>query len=42
MIKAEKNAGKAAMLNRLQKEAHGEILVFCDANTMFFPMSSVN
>lgn len=37
LIKAHKNAGKAAMLNRLQKEAHGEILVFCDANTMFFP-----
>jgi cellulose synthase/poly-beta-1,6-N-acetylglucosamine synthase-like glycosyltransferase len=37
LVKAEKNAGKAAMLNRLQKIAKGEILVFCDANTMFFP-----
>ena len=37
LVKAPKNAGKAAMLNRLQKLAHGEILVFCDANTMFFP-----
>lgn len=37
LVKAPKNAGKAAMLNRLQKIATGEILVFCDANTMFFP-----
>lgn len=37
LVKAPKNAGKAAMLNRLQKLAQGEILVFCDANTMFFP-----
>lgn len=37
LIQAEKNAGKAAMLNRLQKEAQGEILLFCDANTLFFP-----
>ncbi|SHI54352.1 glycosyltransferase family 2 protein [Fibrobacter sp. UWP2] len=37
LVKAPKNAGKAAMLNRLQKIASGEILVFCDANTMFFP-----
>ena len=37
LVKAPKNAGKAAMLNRLQKIAKGEILVFCDANTMFFP-----
>ena len=36
-MKAPKNAGKAAMLNRLHKIAKGEILVFCDANTMFFP-----
>ena len=37
LVKAPQNAGKAAMLNRLQKIAKGEILVFCDANTMFFP-----
>lgn len=37
LVQAPKNAGKAAMLNRLQKIATGEILVFCDANTMFFP-----
>lgn len=37
LVKAPQNAGKAAMLNRLQKIATGEILVFCDANTMFFP-----
>jgi cellulose synthase/poly-beta-1,6-N-acetylglucosamine synthase-like glycosyltransferase len=37
LIRAEKNAGKAAMLNRLQQKASGEILLFCDANTMFFP-----
>ncbi|HHX15012.1 MAG TPA: glycosyltransferase family 2 protein [Fibrobacter sp.] len=37
LVKAEKNAGKASMLNRLQKEAQGEILLFCDANTLFFP-----
>lgn len=37
LVQAEKNAGKAAMLNRLQKEAQGELLLFCDANTLFFP-----
>lgn len=37
LVRAEKNAGKAAMLNRLQSMATGEILLFCDANTMFFP-----
>lgn len=37
LVKAPKNAGKAAMLNRLHKHASGEILLFCDANTMFFP-----
>ncbi len=37
LVRAVKNAGKAAMLNRLQSEATGEILVFCDANTMLFP-----
>lgn len=37
LVKAPKNAGKAAMLNRLEKHATGDILVFCDANTMFFP-----
>ncbi len=37
LVKAEKNAGKAAMLNRLQKAATGEFLIFSDANTMFFP-----
>lgn len=37
LVKAPKNAGKAAMLNRLQGQATGEILVLCDANTMFFP-----
>ncbi len=37
LVRAEKNAGKAAMLNRLQSLATGDILVFCDANTMFFP-----
>lgn len=37
LVKAPKNAGKAAMLNRLQSLATGEILVFCDANTMLFP-----
>lgn len=37
LVKAPKNAGKAAMLNRLQTLATGEILIFCDANTMLFP-----
>ena len=37
LVKAPKNAGKAAMLNRLHKIASGEILLFCDANTMLFP-----
>ena len=37
LIDAEKNAGKAAMLNRLVPHATGEVLVFCDANTLFFP-----
>jgi cellulose synthase/poly-beta-1,6-N-acetylglucosamine synthase-like glycosyltransferase len=37
LVKAPQNAGKAAMLNRLQKKASGEILLFCDANTMLFP-----
>lgn len=37
LINAPKNQGKAAMLNQLQQAATGEILIFCDANTMFFP-----
>ena len=37
LVKAPKNAGKAAMLNRLHKIASGDILLFCDANTMLFP-----
>ncbi|MCF0216636.1 MAG: glycosyltransferase family 2 protein [Fibrobacteraceae bacterium] len=37
LVKAPKNAGKAAMLNRLHKVAKNEILLLCDANTMFFP-----
>ena len=37
LVKAPQNAGKAAMLNRLEKKASGEILLFCDANTMLFP-----
>ncbi|MCQ2093160.1 MAG: glycosyltransferase family 2 protein [Fibrobacter sp.] len=37
LVKAPKNAGKAAMLNRLNSIAKNEILVLCDANTMFFP-----
>jgi cellulose synthase/poly-beta-1,6-N-acetylglucosamine synthase-like glycosyltransferase len=37
LIKAPQNAGKAAMLNRLEKNATGAILLFCDANTMLFP-----
>lgn len=37
LVRAAQNAGKAAMLNRLQAEASGKILVFCDANTMLFP-----
>lgn len=37
LINAKQNQGKAAMLNELQQHADGEILVFCDANTMFFP-----
>lgn len=37
LVKAPRNAGKAAMLNRLEKKASGEILLFCDANTMLFP-----
>lgn len=37
LVCAEKNAGKASMLNRLAGEASGEILLFCDANTMLFP-----
>jgi len=34
---APENKGKAAMLNELQRRAKGDILVFCDANTFFFP-----
>ena len=37
LVKAPKNAGKAAMLNRLNGVAKNDILLFCDANTMFFP-----
>lgn len=37
LVKAPQNAGKAAMLNRLHKIAKNDILLFCDANTMFFP-----
>lgn len=37
LVNAPKNAGKAAMLNRLQSEATGSVLLFCDANTLFFP-----
>ena len=37
LVKAPQNAGKAAMLNRLNKIAKNDILLFCDANTMFFP-----
>lgn len=37
LVKSPKNAGKAAMLNRLQKIAKNEILIFCDANTILFP-----
>lgn len=37
LVKAPKNAGKAAMLNRLNGIAKNDILLFCDANTMFFP-----
>ncbi|NLB62583.1 MAG: glycosyltransferase family 2 protein [Fibrobacter sp.] len=37
LINAPQNQGKAAMLNQLQEAATGEILIFCDANTMFFP-----
>ncbi len=37
LVKAPRNAGKAAMLNRLNGIAKNEILLFCDANTMFFP-----
>lgn len=37
LVKAPKNAGKAAMLNRLHGIAKNDILLFCDANTMFFP-----
>ena len=40
-MKAEKNAGKAAMLNRLQKEAWG-VPIFSDANTMFSGTSSAS
>ncbi len=37
LVKAPKNAGKAAMLNRLNGIAKNDILLLCDANTMFFP-----
>ena len=37
LVDAEKNQGKAAMLNQLAKNATGEVLLFCDANTLFFP-----
>ncbi|HSQ41882.1 MAG TPA: glycosyltransferase family 2 protein [Fibrobacteraceae bacterium] len=37
LIQAERNQGKAAMLNRLAQQADGDILLFCDANTLFFP-----
>lgn len=37
LVKAPKNAGKAAMLNRLYGIAKNDILLLCDANTMFFP-----
>ena len=37
LVRAPQNAGKAAMLNRLHKHATGDILLFCDANTILFP-----
>jgi len=37
LIDAERNQGKASMLNVLAKHASGEVLLFCDANTIFFP-----
>jgi len=37
LVDAARNAGKAAMLNCLAGQALGEVLVFCDANTLFFP-----
>jgi cellulose synthase/poly-beta-1,6-N-acetylglucosamine synthase-like glycosyltransferase len=33
----KENRGKAAMLNELKSIAKGEVLLFCDANTWFFP-----
>jgi cellulose synthase/poly-beta-1,6-N-acetylglucosamine synthase-like glycosyltransferase len=30
----QKRRGKAGVLNRLAKEANGDVLIFCDANTM--------
>ena len=37
LIRAKKNAGKAAMLNQLESFATGSVLLLCDANTMLFP-----
>ncbi len=37
LVNAPVNAGKAAMLNQLVEQATGDILLLCDANTMFFP-----
>ncbi len=34
LIELEERGGKASVLNRIVPEATGEILVFCDANTM--------
>jgi cellulose synthase/poly-beta-1,6-N-acetylglucosamine synthase-like glycosyltransferase len=37
VIEFDERAGKAAVLNRLVGEARGEVVVFCDANTILMP-----
>ena len=37
VIELEERSGKPAILNRLVPEARGEVVVFCDANTMIMP-----
>ncbi len=37
VFESAERSGKPAMLNRLVPEARGELIVFCDANTMIMP-----
>ena len=37
VLEFPERSGKPALLNRLVPEAHGDLVVFCDANTMMMP-----